>query len=292
MLTAIRNSDKKKVIGFEIKKDNNEIYFCDYCDEEVIHHHSKSQIKIGHFKHKSHSKCANTQPESEAHILTKRDIREYLQESFPKSFKTLELEKWICNKSIRPDVYLETIKGTKIAIEIQASQLTIDQLINRTNKYFNNNIYVLWVLVWPKSKISNNDFIVRKCYLEGCCDQYCDHSIKLTEMELLLHWMNFKKLIYWNYKRQEHEQFYIVALEKFISEGAEFYSSEGEYQFFDGRTAKNKKIILDIDYEVSFNKLEPRCHSEFAINNKKYSIPARKQLSLIENYNQYWTRKV
>ena len=279
MLTAIRKSDHKKVIGYETEKDNTQTYICDYCENEVIHHRSKSQVKIGHFKHKAYSNCANNQSESEEHVLTKKDIRDYLLENYSKAFKIVELEKWICNKSIRPDVYIETKKGTKIAIEVQASQLTIDQLINRTKKYHQNNIYVMWVLIWTNSKVSNTDYIYRKCYLSYDCDNNCDHSIKLTEMELLIHWMNFKNLIYWDHMHEYYNGFYVVELDKFVGESSEYYSSEGEHQYFDGRVAKNKKIILDLNF-VSFKNFVPKSIPEFKISNKSYSIPERKQMTL------------
>lgn len=279
MLTAIRKSDLRKVIGYETEKDNTQTYICDYCENEVIHHRSKSQVKIGHFKHKAYSNCANNQSESEEHVLTKKDIRDYLLENYSKAFKIVELEKWICNKSIRPDVYIETKKGTKIAIEVQASQLTIDQLINRTKKYHQNNIYVMWVLIWPNSKASNTDYIYRKCYLSYNCDNNCDHSLKLTEMELVIHWMNFKSLIYWDYMHEYYNGFYVVELDKFVGESSEYYSSEGEHQYFDGRVAKNKKIILDFNF-VSFKNFVPKSIPEFQISNKSYSVPERKQMTL------------
>lgn len=281
MLTSIRQSDLKRVVGCEIEKNLSATYHCDYCGEEVIHHRSLSQVKIGHFKHKAHTFCANNISESQDHLKAKKGIKDYLKNKF-KSFRVLELEKWICNKSIRPDIYIETKKGNKIAIEVQASQLTIDQIIRRTKKYYDNNIYVLWLLIWNKSKMSSTDYVLRKCYRSNDCyysyPNNCDHSVKLTEMELFLQWMNFKKLLFWD---NEHgEAFYLVNLENYVGEGSEFYSSDGELQQFDGRIAKNKKLITSIRFDVEFNDFKPRTIPEFKIPSKKYAIPRRKQLSV------------
>lgn len=281
MLTAIRKSDSLKVIGYEIEKDKNEIYYCDFCDSEVIHHKSKSQVKIGHFKHqKENSSCANNQPESEHHIKTKKDIRDYLHEKH-KSFNIIELEKWICNKSIRPDVYIETAKNTKIAIEVQVSQITVDQMIHRTERYYKNDIHVLWVLVWNLSKISKSEYVYNDCHY-GCYNRDCNHQVKLTEMELFISSLNFNKLIFWDYHHSYGQNFYIVSLDKFIGESSEYYSESGEYIYHNGRVAKNKKIITDIRYNFHFEEFRPKTHNEFKIPFKSYSIPKRTQLSIPE----------
>lgn len=282
MLKAIRQSDNEKVIGYEISKNSDEHYYCEQCNEEVIHHKSSSQVRIGHFKHKPSNYCPNSLPESIEHIKTKKGIYDYLKKTH-NSLKSIELEKWICNNSIRPDVYLETKKGAKIAIEVQASQLTIDQMISRTEKYFKHDIYVLWVLVWNKSKISKSHYVLNECnWRTDCFTQngyHCDHSVKLTEMELFLHWMNFKKLIYWDIENEYGNEFYLVTFEKFVGEESEFYSSGGEYQSFGGRVAKNKKLIMDIQFDFSFSELRPSFVKEYPLPYKNYSLPNRRQLS-------------
>lgn len=280
MLKAIRNSDLKKVVGYDIEKDPKEEYQCEYCKQPVIHHKSKAQIRIGHFKHKANPYCPNNISETQDHIRTKKSIYDYLNHKYPNAFKTIELEKWICQNSIRPDVYLETKRGAKIAIEVQASQLTIDQIINRTEKYAKNNIYVLWVQVWKNAKISTCPYIRRECYISFDCDFRCDHSVKLTEMELFLHYLNFKKLIFWDYTNEHSEGGFLIAeLDKFQAEGGEFYDEYGNYQSFEGRVAKNKKTITDIHFAIDFKEFKPGTAKSFPVPGKNYALPSRLQMS-------------
>lgn len=104
-------------------------------------------------------------------------------------------------------------------------------------------------------------------------------------MELLIHWMNFKKLIYWDYNHEYSEQFYVIELDKFVGESSEYYSSDGELQSHEGRVAKNKKILVDVSFDISFKHFEPRNIPEFQIANKSYPIPERKQMTLKKNSN-------
>lgn len=108
------------------------------------------------------------------------------------------------------------------------------------------------------------------------CDQReCDHSIKLTEMELLFHWMYMKHLIYWDLEKDSSEGFYVIKFENYISEGTEFYDSSGEHQMFDGRVAKNKKLIVDATLGKQFKSFLPRKLTPFKIPRKNYELPYR-----------------
>ena len=279
MLTAIRKSDSQKVVGYEIDKDKSESYTCGYCGEVVIHHKSKSQVRIGHFKHKN-SNCPNNVIESTDHILTKKGIKDYLVRKYSRAFQIIEMEKWICNNSIRPDIYIESTRGRRIAIEVQASQLTIDQIINRTKKYTRNNIHVLWVLVWKKSKVSSSPYMLNQYFIAHNCDRFCDHTVKLTEMDLFMHWMNYQKLILWDHEQSHSDAgFHIVELEKFVSEDSEYYDEYGDHQYHSGRIAKNKKIIVDIHFDVHFREFYPSHNKKFSIPGKNYELPDRMQMS-------------
>jgi competence CoiA-like predicted nuclease len=153
MLTAIRDTDNKKVVGALIEKDKNATYHCEYCKKEAIHHKSESQVRIGHFKHKQGaSHCPNQTNETEWHYKTKYDIYKYIYSNWGDKLKEIEVEKWICNNSIRSDIYLETSKN-KIAIEVQATILTPSEIKRRTAKYFKNGIAVMWILPFEYDRI-------------------------------------------------------------------------------------------------------------------------------------------
>lgn len=223
MLTAIRESDKKTVVGVWIDKNNAESYRCGYCQKFVVHHKSDSGEKIGHFKHKAgESHCPNQIGETEEHIRTKLDIYEYIKDGWGDRLRLIELEKWICNNTIRPDVYLETNKN-KIAIEVQATALTVDEIKRRTIKYFNNGIAVLWVMPYY-----HNRFMEFKYQAEGYNEETCDFgwsnrpSVKLKSMELFLHWAYFKNLIFWEYERVNSKAFIQVQFDKYVGEDVEF----------------------------------------------------------------------
>ena len=78
----------------------------------------------------------------------KLGIYNYIKRNWGDKLLIIEPEKWICNKTIRPDVYIETRKKTKIAIEVQASILPVTEIKRRTEKYYKEGIYVLWVLLY------------------------------------------------------------------------------------------------------------------------------------------------
>lgn len=145
MLTAIRDIDKIKVVGDLITKNTHDIYFCDYCKRQVIHHKSDARLKIGHFKHKAANDCPNNSTgESEVHLKMKTQIYNRLLND--SRIKNVELEKWLTNNQLRADVFLETFDGEQAAIEVQVSNLTTDQIASRNMLYDFNDIAVHWVL--------------------------------------------------------------------------------------------------------------------------------------------------
>jgi|SRR5690554_651893 len=156
MLSAIRNSDSKKVIGQMIDKNADESYYCERCHEKLIHHKSKSGIRIGHFKHNRESDCSNYKPMSYEHLETQFQIFKYISENY-KAVENIETEKWLGNNLIRADVFLETKKGTKIGIEVQSSSISFDEISRRTELYVINNIYVFWVLLYDDSRFIDVD---------------------------------------------------------------------------------------------------------------------------------------
>ena len=50
--TLICKSDNSRIIGGQKDNVKTESYYCDFCNNTVLHHKSNSKIKIGHFKHK------------------------------------------------------------------------------------------------------------------------------------------------------------------------------------------------------------------------------------------------
>lgn len=285
MLTAKRKSDNQKVIGDFIEKSTLDSYFCEYCDKEVVHHKSKSKIKIGHFKHKpGHSFCPNY-GETIVHIQTKLQIYQFIEEQWGSKLSLIELEKWICNKSIRPDIYIVTKKLTKIAIEVQASALTVDEIKRRTEKYYNEGIYVLWVLPFEYTRffeykrVSGWDENGVWRLLEGEYD--LADKIRLKEYEIFIFWAYYKKLILWDLDQEYSSGFIIVELVDYISEPVEF-RRDGEDHYYDGRKSKVMKVPMKIFKNVSFDKFKPNDAKRFDGNRRGYGIPERRILTHFE----------
>ena len=280
MLTAIRKSDKKKVTGAWIEKNNAESYRCEYCHKNVIHHKSDSGEKIGHFKHKSgESYCPNQVKETEEHIRTKLDIFEYINSGWGNKLQWIELEKWICNNTIRPDVYIETRKS-KIAIEVQATVLTIDEIKRRTTNYYNNGIAVLWVMPYYHHR-----FMEFKYQAEGYNEETCDFgwsyrpNVRLKSMELFLYWAYFKNLFFWEYERVNSNGFIRIRLDRYIGEDVEF-RRDGEDHYYSGKIAKTLKTIRYIEFDISFEDFRVENAKEYNVPQSNYQLPKRKLFTI------------
>ncbi len=136
MLSA-NNKDNGYVLATEIQKDDGP-FFCPECEGELIL--KQGRVKIDHFAHLPDADCSYAgEPESEEHIAAKLEIKEALQAQ--PGVERLQVERYL--KEVRPDISF-LFKGSYIAIEIQISPLSFDELIRRTTAYTQKNIYVLW----------------------------------------------------------------------------------------------------------------------------------------------------
>lgn len=262
MLSAIRNSDSKKVIGHMIEKNSNENYYCEKCSEELIHHKSKSGIRIGHFKHRK-SDCSNYKPMSFEHLEIQFQIFEHISENY-KSVKSIETEKWLGDNSIRADVYIETKKGTKIGIEVQSSSISFDEISRRTQSYARNNIYVFWIIPYDDSRFIDID--------ED--DEYnFNKKIKLKAYERFLYWSNVKALYLWDLDGKGGSGFIKMVLSNYCVPQDDYYDENGNIQSAPDRVTKTFKMIDDI-IEVEFSDFQPKVIGEFTPK----KIPLRKIL--------------
>jgi hypothetical protein len=279
MLTAIRQSDGLKVAGDEIEKDLNEIYICDYCETELIHNKSDFKIKIGHFKHKSgHLFCPNNTNETEWHYKSKLDIQKYIKSKWNSHLNRIGIEVWLANKTIRADVFLETKKGSKIAVEVQASILQVAEIKKRTEKYRKEGIYVLWVIPFDYHRFNelkksygwvNNQWTVTE---ESW--GYRD-SVRLKEYELFLYWCYFKQVFAWDLTHEHSDNFIILKLDECKTMVNSFYK-DGEEITVGGNATKTTKEVKGIYVRIPFDKLTTSNAKEFEIKQRNYVIPERK----------------
>ena len=137
MLSAIRNRDHQKVLaGQELK--SNLPFSCPVCKDEVILR--QGSIKIAHFAHKPPVSCKYGSGESESHMRAKIEIYENLIKS--QYVTKCEMERYL--ETVRPDISCY-IQGVPVAIEVQISKLSLEEIIYRTIEYGRKGIYVLWL---------------------------------------------------------------------------------------------------------------------------------------------------
>lgn len=278
MLTAIRDNDGTKVVGDLIEKDADAKYHCDFCRNSVIHHKSESRIKIGHFKHKTgDSHCPNA-PESIEHLESKLQIYTLIKNHFGDKLPILELEKWICSNSIRPDIYVETRRGTKIAIEVQASALGVTEIKRRTEKYFSQGIYVMWVILFDYERFYEYKTVYGwnedNKWEALDTDWYLRDRVRLKEFEIFLYWAYYKKIIFWDYKQKFSKGFIVAELTEHRTDIVEFRKDK-EDQVGGGRVTKVMKVPKEIIRYVPFDVFRPQHAREFKSHLREYTIPER-----------------
>jgi len=126
------------VIAWEVTKTQGP-FFCPECQEQVIV--KKGSYKIHHFAHQPSSDCTYGTGESEEHRQAKYHIYEALRHH-PDVTK-LAIERPL--KGVRPDVSFCWQGRDYVAIELQISPISPEEIARRTRLYTSQNIAVLWM---------------------------------------------------------------------------------------------------------------------------------------------------
>lgn len=150
MLCAYTSSDEK-VIAKQTEK-NKKPFFCPECLLEVIL--KKGDINIHHFAHKPGSECSYGEGESEEHMIIKMELYELLS----KADIQCDLEKRLVDNdgSVNIADVWAIIDSQEVAIEVQISSISDEELKERTKKYHNKNIAVLWLVVKNNTRRLNS----------------------------------------------------------------------------------------------------------------------------------------
>jgi competence protein CoiA len=143
MMTAIRRLDRVKVGAWEADKEERP-FLCPCCEEVVTLR--RGGIIAPHFAHKPPVTCEYGTGESEEHRRCKIAIYEALV-AHP-CVRKCEMERDL--GAVRPDVSAY-INNVPVAIEVQASSLTLEKIQHRTEEYARRGIYVLWLPVYKES---------------------------------------------------------------------------------------------------------------------------------------------
>lgn len=136
MLTALRQSDSAKVLARNSEKPEAP-FLCPRCRRELVLR--KGRIKVHHFAHKPPVTCALGKGETEQHLRAKLGLYDALR-SEP-NVTDLELEKDF--ETSVADIYAR-ISGVPVAVEIQRSALSVNDIVARTRNYHRLGIAVLW----------------------------------------------------------------------------------------------------------------------------------------------------
>lgn len=142
MMTAIRQLDGRKLGAWEAERDERP-FLCPCCAEIVTLR--RGGIIAPHFAHKPPVTCEYGTGESEEHRRCKIAIYESLV-AHP-SVRKCEMERDL--GAVRPDVSAY-INDVPVAIEVQASNLTLEKICRRTEEYARRGIYVLWLPIYKE----------------------------------------------------------------------------------------------------------------------------------------------
>ena len=119
-------------------------FVCFCCRSQVTLR--RGAAKAAHFAHRPPVTCEYGQGESDEHRRAKEEIFAHLSR-LPHVTK-LELERDL--REVRPDVSCY-VGGVPVAVEVQASSLSVERIARRTEEYARKGVYVLWLpLFTPK----------------------------------------------------------------------------------------------------------------------------------------------
>ena len=146
MLSAY-NQQEDDVVAWEVTREQGP-FFCPECRDEVVV--KKGHLKVHHFAHLPGTYCTYGTGESEQHRQAKYEIYEALREH--SSVTQIKVERSLGD--VRPDISFYWQRKYKVAIELQISAISIDEIALRTRSYTAKNIWVLWTTPYH-SKLSS-----------------------------------------------------------------------------------------------------------------------------------------
>lgn len=252
MQVAVSKSNKR-CIAWETEKDEGP-FSCPECKKEVVL--KKGRIREHYYSHKQPGNCSYGAGESQIHYRCKKEI--YQAFSSHHGCSAFEIEKPL--NGVRPDVFA-VIASVKVAIEVQKSTISIDDIERKSLRYRSLGIYPLWIipngspgLIWHQGQK--------------------ERVYRIKEWEKYLHAMYYGRLYYWkgglSVSLYHFDKFrvWVESKEWFDNEDGE-YREEGGYHR-DTRSLKRplefSKRMLNIAEDFS-----PVTRQKF--NSKKWSIP-------------------
>lgn len=142
MLCGIRVQDNVKVFASNSDKAQGP-FLCPGCKHELVLR--KGRIKVHHFAHMPPYHCQRGEGESDAHRKCKESIYKTLSQY--NHVTSLDVEADF--GTVIADIYC-VINNIPVAIEIQRSTLSVNEITKRTAAYEKLGIHVLWLALFNK----------------------------------------------------------------------------------------------------------------------------------------------
>ena len=256
MLTAYHPQSSTQVFAAD-QSSSDGPFFCPACGSEL--RIRKGLKRIHHFAHLPEKVC-RYKGESQLHLRIKKQIYFSLLQELGEKVKNVSVEKMI--GSIRPDVLVEGFKKN-IGIEIQVTPLTPAELIRRTNAYYQQKIHVLWVLPFSVPRFFASD--------DG---EF--HPVRLKAFELMLFYLNYKGLVFWDDTEKLSEGFIHVKFTDIWQKPSSFYSIDWSSIIeFNPKKLKQKKMPTQVEYNLGLKEFKPVYAPPFQMPKSDYFLPSR-----------------
>jgi hypothetical protein len=146
MLTALPDDATEPIEAREATTART--YTCVGCGEPAIL--KRGKVKIAHFAHRKGGECSQTSGESDEHREAKMAIYDALRAD-PR-VSAVQMEKPL--GASRPDVYFEQGR-VRVAIEVQRTNITINDMMVRTEAYARAGIAVLWICLGRPARLKS-----------------------------------------------------------------------------------------------------------------------------------------
>jgi len=234
MLCGIRVDSGEKVFARNSDKSHGP-FRCHGCKHELVIR--KGRIKVHHFAHKPPFHCQRGKGESEAHRKCKETIYTKLKDL--DHVKNIDVEADFGD--VIADVYC-LINNVPVAIEIQRSNLSVNEITSRTAAYERLGIHVLWLALF-------NDKLGDEKYSPKAWEKWC-HAVYFGRV---YYWLAGLTVVPVHF--EEHKQ-YVESKSWYNEYGEEQYT--GDYYKTSKRfkTLKiGKHLSLATDFKATFKKL-------------------------------------
>lgn len=240
-------------------------FACPKCREDVTL--KAGRIVAAHFAHRAMAVC-DWAGESAVHLKTKLAIRDAVAADLAARGVAqnydLDLEHDL--GPVRPDVWLRgRTTGRQVGVEVQASALTAESILERTARYRALCAYVLWVVPFDPARFlkTGRDGVRRFA------------EVRLKTYERIVAQMGFKTLLAWDLSGTFPPGFLALKLSDTWGADSEFYAEGGELQSFSGRRRKTVKRVEKHRAGLGITDLDQGFARRFQGRGMTYALPER-----------------